>query len=223
MTRGTPWCIVEVCPIARDLVRPERDGPMTAKKRPTRRPQHKPSSASRLPQLPTSATLVYTEYDITDEPLDNRDIKKLPSQVQARIDDLYELAQRDPRQAIPELERLVTTYPHIPTFANHLSIAKSCADTVDVHSAAERSPPAIGPPCHPDPDPVARATLAAVLALRPAMSAHSAWNRASASSWNAEPLSSEHECISGFPRTTSSMTTRAASVSGWDRGENRTK
>jgi hypothetical protein len=70
---------------------------MTAKKRPTRRPQHKPSSASRLPQLPTSATLVYTEYDITDEPLDNRDIKKLPSQVQARIDDLYELAQHDPR------------------------------------------------------------------------------------------------------------------------------
>ena len=97
------------------------------------------------------------------------------------------------------------------------------ADTVDVHSAAERSPPAIGPPCHPDPDPVARATLAAVLALRPAMSAHSTWNRASASAWSAEPLSAEHECISGFPRTTSSMTTRAARVSGWDRGENRTK
>jgi hypothetical protein len=67
---------------------------------------------------------VYTEYDITDEPLDNRAIKKLPSQVQARIDDLYELAQRDPRQAIPELERLVTTYPHIPTFFNHPAIVQ---------------------------------------------------------------------------------------------------
>jgi hypothetical protein len=96
---------------------------MASKKRKTRRPQPKPSFASRLPQPLTADALVYTEYDITDEPLDNRDIKRLPAQVQARINDLYELAQRDPTQAIPELERLMTTYPHIPTFANHLSIA----------------------------------------------------------------------------------------------------
>jgi tetratricopeptide (TPR) repeat protein len=96
---------------------------MAAKKRLTRRPQPKPSSASRVPQRLTSDVLVSTEYDITDEPLDNRDIKRLPAQVQARIDDLYELAQHDPTQAIPELQRLVTTYPHIPTFFNHLSIA----------------------------------------------------------------------------------------------------
>jgi len=96
---------------------------MAGKKRPTRRPQHKPSYASRVPQPLTSHALVYSEFAITDEPLDNRDIKKLPAQVQARIDDLYELAQHEPMQAIPELERLVTTYPHIPTFFNHLSIA----------------------------------------------------------------------------------------------------
>ena len=96
---------------------------MAAKKRKTRRQQPKPSVPSRIPASPTADVLVATTYDITDEPLDNRDIKRLPSQVQARIDDLYELAQHDPRQAIPELERLVTTYPHIPTFANHLSIA----------------------------------------------------------------------------------------------------
>jgi tetratricopeptide (TPR) repeat protein len=96
---------------------------MAAKKRPTRHQPPKSSSASRVPQPLPSDALIYTEYDITDEPLDNRDIKRLPAQVQARIDDLYELAQRDPTQAIPELERLMTTYPHIPTFANHLSIA----------------------------------------------------------------------------------------------------
>ena len=89
---------------------------MATKKRKKPRPQSKPSSASRMPQRLTSDALVYTEYDITDEPLDNRDIKKLPSQVQARIDDLYELAQHDPRQAIPDLERLIVTYPHVPTF-----------------------------------------------------------------------------------------------------------
>ena len=88
---------------------------MAAKKRKTRRPSPKPSSASRVPQPLTADALAYTEYDITDEPLDNRDIKRLPAQVQARIDDLYELAQHHPTQAIPELERLVTTYPHIPT------------------------------------------------------------------------------------------------------------
>jgi len=96
---------------------------MAGKKRSTRRPQRKLSTTSRVPQPLTADALVYTEYDITDEPLDNRDIKRLPAPVQARMDDLYELAQHEPMQAIPELERLVTTYPHIPTFANHLSIA----------------------------------------------------------------------------------------------------
>ena len=104
-------------------MRPERDGPMAAKKRPTRRQQPKPSYASRIPQPPPSDALVYTEYDITDEPLDNRDIKKLPAQVRARIDALYALAQHDPTQAIPELERLIATYPQVPTFYNYLSIA----------------------------------------------------------------------------------------------------
>src|SRR6266567_4547711 len=96
---------------------------MAGKKRPPRRPPHKPSFASRHPQPSTADALVYTEYDITDEPLDHRDIKRLPAQVQARMDDLYELAQYDPMQAIPALERLMTTYLHIPTFANHLSLA----------------------------------------------------------------------------------------------------
>ena len=81
---------------------------------------------------------MYAEYDITDEPLANRDIKKLPSQVQARIDDLYELAQHDPRQAIPELERLMTTYPHIPTFANYLSMAYLAAGDQEQATALVR-------------------------------------------------------------------------------------
>jgi tetratricopeptide (TPR) repeat protein len=111
---------------------------MGAKKRPPRRPQHKPSSASRVPQPLTSDVLVYAEYEITDEPLDNRDIKRLPSQVQARIDDLYELAQHDPRQAIPALECLITTYPYIPTFSNHLSIAYLAAGDQEQATACVR-------------------------------------------------------------------------------------
>src|SRR5262249_45253070 len=123
MTRGTPWCIVEVCYIVRDIRRPERDGPMAAKKRPTRHQPPKSSSASHVPQPLPSDALMYTEYDITDEPLDNCDIKRLPSQVQARIDALYELALHDPTQAIPALEHLVTAYPHIPLLSNYLCVA----------------------------------------------------------------------------------------------------
>ena len=92
---------------------------MAAKKRPTRHQPPKSSSASRVPQPLPSDALVYREYDITDEPLDNRDIKKLPGQVQARLDELYELALHHPTQAIPELERLVTTYPPIPMGLDH--------------------------------------------------------------------------------------------------------
>jgi len=118
---------------------------MAGKKRPTRRPQRKLSTTSRVPQPLTADALVYTEYDITDEPLDNRDIKRLPAPVQARMDDLYELAQHDPMQAIPELEHLITTYPHIPTFANHLSVAYLAAGdqehaTAIVREAYRRHP-----------------------------------------------------------------------------------
>lgn len=111
---------------------------MASKKRPTRRQPSKSSYASRVPQSPPSHALVYTAYDITDEPLDNRDIERLPAQVQERIDDLYELAQHHPTQAIPELERLVTTYPHIPTFANHLSIAYLAAGDQEQATALVR-------------------------------------------------------------------------------------
>jgi tetratricopeptide (TPR) repeat protein len=111
---------------------------MAAKKRKKLRPRSKPSFASRLPQPLTADALVYTEYDITDEPLENRDIKRLPSQVQARIDDLYELAQHEPTQAIPELERLIATYPHIPTFYNYLSIAYLAAGDLEKTEACVR-------------------------------------------------------------------------------------
>ena len=61
---------------------------MAAKKRPTRHQPPQSSSASRVPQPLPSDALVYTEYDITDEPLENRDIKKLPGQVHKPCHDL---------------------------------------------------------------------------------------------------------------------------------------
>jgi tetratricopeptide (TPR) repeat protein len=111
---------------------------MAAKKHKKQRPQrvrpHTPHGAttSVMPHL------VLSEYDITDEPLENRDIKRLPAQVQARIDELYELAQRAPTQAISELEALVTTYPHIPLLSNYLSIAYLAAGDQEQATACVR-------------------------------------------------------------------------------------
>ena len=112
---------------------------MAAKKRPTRRQPPKSSYASHVPTAPVELhPVVLSEYEITDEPLENRHIKRLPSQVQARIDDLYELAQHDPTQAIPELERLIATYPHVPTFSNYLSIAYLAAGDQEKATACVR-------------------------------------------------------------------------------------
>ena len=120
-------------------MRPERDGPMAAKKRKQQRPQRVPTKTPHVPTAPVELhPVVLSEYDITDEPLENRHIKRLPAQVQARIDDLYELAQHDPTQAIPELERLVTTYPHVPTFFNYLSIAYLAASDQEKATACVR-------------------------------------------------------------------------------------
>jgi len=96
---------------------------MATKKPKKQRPQRVRPHTPHVPSTPVVHPVVLSEYEITDAPLENRHIKRLPAQVQARLDDLSELAQRHPTQAIPELERLVTTYPQVPTFSNYLSIA----------------------------------------------------------------------------------------------------
>ena len=96
---------------------------MASRKRKKRRSQRTPSNLSHLPTPPQLDQLVLSEYEITDDTLEDRDIQKLPTAVQERIDELYEFAQSDPGQAISELECLVADYPHIPIFYNHLSVA----------------------------------------------------------------------------------------------------
>ncbi len=111
---------------------------MAAKKRHKQRQQLLPTYTPHVPTAPVVHPVVLSEYEITDEPLENRHIKKLPAQVQARIDDLYELAQHHPTQAIPELERLVTTYPRVPTFPNYLSLAYLAAGDLEKTEACVR-------------------------------------------------------------------------------------
>ncbi|MCX7113978.1 MAG: hypothetical protein NTX45_28700, partial [Proteobacteria bacterium] len=65
------------------------------------------SNSKELPEA--SSKLVYIEYEISDEPLEDEYIRKLPRHAQKKaqrlMKDLYLLTLNDPKNAIPELER----------------------------------------------------------------------------------------------------------------------
>ena len=84
---------------------------MATKKRKKQRKQHVPSNKRRVQKKPISDRLIHSEYDITNEPLENPYLKHLPPQVSDTLEDLYKKALRRPQKAIPDLERLVVTYP----------------------------------------------------------------------------------------------------------------
>jgi tetratricopeptide (TPR) repeat protein len=67
------------------------------------------------------------EYEITLEPIEDRQYKRLPCQVKDAVERLHHEVQKHPRQAIPELVDLVKQYPKIPMLYNYLSVAYSQA------------------------------------------------------------------------------------------------
>src|SRR5688572_10317552 len=73
--------------------------------------------------------LMISEYEVTSEPLEDQNIKKLPINLQEKvknyIEELYELTYRNPKEAIARLESLREQYPTIPQFSNYLYIAYS--------------------------------------------------------------------------------------------------
>lgn len=62
-------------------------------------------------------------YEITDEPVDDEDFRRLPIDVQDRLEKLYERVQSKPRGTIEELQQLASRYPHIPQLYNYLYAA----------------------------------------------------------------------------------------------------
>ncbi|MCF8037695.1 MAG: hypothetical protein K9K79_00115 [Desulfohalobiaceae bacterium] len=66
---------------------------------------------------------VWLEYEITSEPIRDKQYKRLPGRVKDAIEQLYQNAQRRPRQAIPELVDLLKKYPNLPMLYNYLSVA----------------------------------------------------------------------------------------------------
>jgi len=73
-------------------------------------------------------TPVYvTQYEITDEPIQEAAYRRLPKAVKEKLDNLYRVAQRHPQKAIPELIELRKKYPLVPQIYNFLAVAYSYA------------------------------------------------------------------------------------------------
>lgn len=69
----------------------------------------------------------FARYEITTEPMEDRRYRRLPHHVKAAIERLHDVAQRRPREAIPELRALLTQYPHVPQLYNYPSVAHTRA------------------------------------------------------------------------------------------------
>ena len=73
----------------------------------------------RLSSVPSGAidtlNAVYaTNYEITDEPIQERSYRRLPNHVKDVIERLHYDSQTKPRKAIPEIRAMLKKYPQIP-------------------------------------------------------------------------------------------------------------
>ena len=85
--------------------------------------RRKKRTSSRGPQDPDTVHIV--TYEITDEPILDRQYRRLPKKVKDSINRLYESIQNQPLEAIPELLEWIEKYPNVPLFYNYLSVAYS--------------------------------------------------------------------------------------------------
>lgn len=71
-------------------------------------------------------TPVYlAQYEITDEPMEERAYRRLPKSVKERLERLYQDAQWNPQPALVELLELKKKYPRVPQIYNYLAVAYS--------------------------------------------------------------------------------------------------
>ncbi len=89
-------------------------------KKKTRKRKHV-SAADKL------SPVYITQYEITDEPIQEPVFRRLPKSVKEKLEKLYQEAQWNPQQAISELFELQKKYPRVPQIYNYLAVAYSNA------------------------------------------------------------------------------------------------
>ena len=72
-----------------------------------------------------------SSYEITDEPILDREYRRLPARVKEAIERLHRESEIRPRNAIPELQALIERYPQVPQFYNYLTVAYSGIGALD--------------------------------------------------------------------------------------------
>ncbi len=66
------------------------------------------------------------EYDITYDPIQDKNYDKLPDHIKDKVDNFYYMVQKNPDPAtISDLENLIKEFPNVPKLYNYLSIAYS--------------------------------------------------------------------------------------------------
>jgi len=105
----------------------------TAKKTPKKTPKKAPK---RIPET-GNGRLIYSEYEITSEPLENKAFKRLPAHIRDRAEELHDMVYSKPKEVIPELSNFIKTYSNVPMFYNYLSAAYSrIGDTENAEAVA---------------------------------------------------------------------------------------
>lgn len=88
----------------------------------------KPKPRKQLLVNDNNAEYKLLSYEISDEPIIDRDFRRLPRSIQDELENIYQQLNRltfgkDTHLAISRLEELVEQYPHIPNISNYLAAA----------------------------------------------------------------------------------------------------
>ena len=80
-----------------------------------------------------------SSYEITTEPILDREYRRLPARAKEAIERLHRESELRPRNAIPELQALIERYPQVPQFYNYLTVAYSGIGALDKAEAVTRA------------------------------------------------------------------------------------
>jgi tetratricopeptide (TPR) repeat protein len=99
----------------------------------------KPKAPVSSPSADALKAVYVTRYEITDEPILDREYRRLPARVKEAIERLHRESEIRPRNAIPELQQLIERYPQVPQFYNYLTMAYSRIGALDKAEAVTRA------------------------------------------------------------------------------------
>ena len=123
--------------------RRKRPGPNTVSKpsnseilKPWETPSVKDQRGNPVGKLTDRSDVKLYEYELTDEPIFDKEYRKLPRKVQDRVDEIYLLAQEKPAEAVEEILELMSRYPKVSQFYNFLVAAYAAQGDIENRDAA---------------------------------------------------------------------------------------